>query len=357
MKAWILVVLTLILLTLILWTLLYKEKEKEGFETPTPMPVFDPKDPYKEEKRIFPFRYFTDMSGISLPIVAVTGFFRDKEAKMKYYEYKQKGYHIFGITAYKTFPNKHRLDESEGNFEKEDDFDYTGNIKHWLCCFKQKEQFGFTDFNEVMDMSESDFYTAEEFSPVPKKYDFIYICNKDGDGCPLNGWNAINRNFDLALKCFPIMMKEFKLKGLVLGREGCGLEALYGDRIEIAGFLEWHVLQEKMRESRMLFVPNIYDASPRVVAECITKNVPVLMNEEILCGSKYIHPETGEFFSTEANFKPALQRLLARIDTISPREWWKQHYNQKDSYKKLRDFLAKSFPGTLDHVDAVKFIL
>jgi len=81
------------------------------------------------------------------------------------------------------------------------------------------------------------------------------------------------------------------------------------------------------------------------------------MNEEILCGSKYIHPETGEFFSTEANFKPALQRLLARIDTISPREWWKQHYNQKDSYKKLRDFLAKSFPGTLDHVDAVKFIL
>jgi hypothetical protein len=359
----------LVLIFFILLYLVYKEKEKkrrrkkenEGFEdptpTPTPIPTIDPKDPYKEEKRIFPFRYFTDGNGISLPIVAVTGFFRDKEAKMKYYEYQKRGFHIFGITAYKTFPNKQRLDISEGQFEKEDDFDYTGNIKNWLCCFKNKEQYGFTNFNHVMDMSESDFYNAEEYKEVPKKYDFIYICNKDGDDCPMNGWNSINRNFDLALKCFPILMKEFNLKGLVLGREGCGLEALYGNNIEIAGFLPWHILQDKMKESRMLFVPNIYDASPRVVAECITKNVPVLMNQDILCGYKYIQPETGEFFSTEKDFKPALERLLSRLGTISPREWWRQNYSQAQSYKKLRDFLAGCFPGTLDNVELVKFIL
>ena len=206
-------------------------------------------------------------------------------------------------------------------------------------------------------MSESDFYNSEVETNVPKKYDFIYICGKDGDECPLNGWNAINRNFDLALKCFPIMFHEFKLKGLVVGREGCGLEALYGDQIEVVGFLDWHIMQEKMRESRMLFVPNIYDASPRVVAECITKDIPVLMNQEILCGFKYIHPETGEFFSTETDFKPALERLLGRIDTISPKEWWSKHYSTENAYKKLRDFLAKSFPGTLDHIKEVKFIL
>ena len=132
----------LVLIFLILLDLVYKEKKKkkEGFEvptpTPTPMPIIDPKDPYKEHNRIFPYRYFTDGNGISLPIVAVTGFFRDKEAKMKFYEYQKKGFHIFGITAYKTFPNKQRLDISEGQFEIEDDFDYTGNIKNWLCCFK-----------------------------------------------------------------------------------------------------------------------------------------------------------------------------------------------------------------------------
>jgi len=324
----------------------YRKGRTENFE-----------NPYHEEDRIFPFRYFTDGSDNPLPFIAVTGFFRDKESKQRYYEYLERGFHIFGITAYKSFPNKHKLDDSEGTFEREDDFDYTGNIKHWLCCFKNKEQYGFTDFNRLMDMSESDFYNSEVESVLPKKYDFIYICGKDGDDCPLNGWNAINRNFDLALKCFPIMIHEFGMNGLVVGREGCGLEEKYGDRLEVVGFLEWHILQEKMRESRMLFVPNIYDASPRVVAECITKDVPVLMNKDILCGFKYIHRETGEFFSTEKDFKPALERLLSRIDTISPKTWWDKHYSRDKSYKKLRDFLADSFKGTLDHVKEVKFIL
>jgi hypothetical protein len=102
---------------------LYKQVYREGFH---------------EEDKIFPFRYFADENDRPLPFVAVTGFFRDKEAKERYEEYKQKGLHIFGITAYKTFPNKHKLDDSEGTFEREDDFDYTGNIKNWLCCFKNK---------------------------------------------------------------------------------------------------------------------------------------------------------------------------------------------------------------------------
>lgn len=356
MKGYVILVLSLILF-LILY-LIYKQSLKEGME-----PSKEPNtDPYKEEKRIFPFRYFTDASGISLPIVAVTGFFRDNEAKMKFFEYQQKGFHIFGITAYKMFPNREKLklDSSEGQFEKDDDFDFTKNIKNWLCCFKDKESYGFTEFNNVIDMSESDFYDIEMIPVIPqnsKKYDFIYICNKDGDTCPLNGWNAINRNYDLALKCFPILMDEFKLKGLVVGREGCGLEELYTEKIEVVGFLEWHILQNKMRESRFLFVPNIYDASPRVVAECITKNVPVLMNKEILCGFKYIHPETGEFFSNEIDLKPALQNLLARMDTISPMDWWEKNFSRARSYKKLRDFLAECFPGVLDHVQEVKFIL
>jgi hypothetical protein len=84
------------------------------------------------------------------------------------------------------------------------------------------------------------------------------------------------------------MCKEFGLKGLVVGREGCGLEKEYGDKLEVVGWLEWHVLQEKMRASKILFIPNVFDASPRVIAECLTKDVAVLMNRKILCGSKYI---------------------------------------------------------------------
>lgn len=347
-------IIILILFFLGLIFIMNNKNEKYEFFTKTKLELtFNNK-----ENRIFPFRYFTDIHNNPLPFVAVTGFFRDEKAKKKYYEYINNGIHVFGITAYKSFPNRKMLDQSEGKYEREeDDFDYTKNIKNWLCCFKDKEKFGFRDDNNTIDISESDFYNAETNITTEKKYDFIYICNKDGDNCPLNGWNAVNRNFDLALKCFPVLINEFKLKGLIVGRENCGLEEKYGDKIEILGWLDWHILQEKMRQSKILFVPNIYDASPRVISECITKNLPVLMNENILCGFKYINYETGEFFTNEHDIAPALTKLLDRIDKISPRDWWSKNYSQEICYKKLRNFLADAFKGSLDNIEQVKFIL
>jgi hypothetical protein len=313
---------------------------------------------FKEKKnRMFPFRYFTDINNNVLPFVAVTGFFRGEDAKNKYYEYINKGIHVFGITAYKSFPNKEMLDESEGEYERNDDFDYTGNIKHWLCCFKDKQKYGFTDNNNITDISESDFYNVDTDIKMDKKYDFIYICNKDGDSCPLNGWNAINRNYNLALKCFPIMINEFKLKGLIVGRINCGLEELYGDNLEVVDFLDWHILQDKMRQSKMLFVPNIFDASPRVIAECIIKDTPILMNHNILCGFKYINYETGNFFSDENDLRQSLSELINKMDKISPKKWWGENYSQEKCYKKLRNFLMDAFNKNLDNIDQVKFIL
>lgn len=311
---------------------------------------------HKAEHRIFPFRYFTDEHGNALPVVAVTGFFRDKKAEDRYYEYVRKGIHVFGITAYKYFPNRDMLDVSEGEYEKKDTFDYVGKIRHWLCCFKNKDKYWLTDNHHLIDMSESDFYNVDD-KVVPKKYDFIYICNKDSETCPLDGWNAINRNFELALKCLPIMCFEFHLKGLIVGRVGCGLEKTYGKYLEVVDWLDWHVLQEKMRESKMLFVPNIYDASPRVIAECITKDLYVLMNREILCGTKYVTYETGEVFTDENDIRPAITNLLNKKFKISPKKWWAEHYSQEKCQKRLRDFLVESFPGELESTDRIKFIL
>lgn len=314
----------------------------------------------EKDNRKFPFRYFTDENDRVLPFVAVTGFFREKEAETLYHEYIKNGIHVFGITAYKSFPNRSKMDSTEGEYERNDTFDYIGKIRDWLCCFYDSKENGFTEWNRIADISESDFYNAEEDSvlSIPKKYDFIYICNKDADDCPLDGWNAFNRNFELAKKCFPIMCFEFGLKGLVVGRENCGLEKEeYGKCLEVIGWLDWGKLQEKMREAKFLFVPNIYDASPRVVAECITKNLKVLMNRNIMCGFKYVNYETGELFNDETDVRDALKKLLAKPTTVSPKKWWSENYSQDKSQKRLRDFLAKGYPGTLDDVQRVKFIL
>jgi hypothetical protein len=314
----------------------------------------------EKENRMFPFRYFTDENDRVLPFVAVTGFFREKAAEDRYNEYIKNGIHVFGITAYKSFPNRKLIDSTEGEYERKDTFDYTGKIRDWLCCFRNAKENGFTDFNRLADISESDFYNADDDSvlSLPKKYDFIYICNKDSDKCPLDGWNAFNRNFELAKKCFPIMCSEFGLKGLVVGRENCGLEnEEYSKHLEVVGWLDWGKLQDKMRESKFLFVPNVYDASPRVVAECIIKNLQVLMNRNIVCGFKYINYQTGELFNDEKDIRDALKNLLAKPSSVSPKKWWSENFSQEKMQHKLRDFLAQGTTGILDNVKKVRFIL
>jgi len=306
------------------------------------------------ETYTFPWRYFRDENDKVLPLVAITGFFRDDKAKNMYYEYKKNGVFIFGVTAYKSFPRKMHHDDP---FHLKDDFDYLNNIKDWLSCFRDPLHYGFTSKNRLADISESDLYDLDTEPEVPKKYDFIYICNKDSDECPKDGWNAINRNYKLAEVCFPILFNEYKLKGLVVGRIGCGLEEKYGDKVEITDFLPWHILQEKMREAKFLFVPNIYDASPRVVAECITKGLPVLMNESILCGFKYISYETGEYFLDEYDIRVSLESLLEKMNKINPRKWWVENYGTSRTAKKIRDFLYPSCPELLENVNEVRFVI
>lgn len=355
MKKLLLIIIILIVLIYFTYRNANLSQERYGLTKDEYTKKFDNKD-----NRIFPFRYFTDVNNNVLPFVAVTGFFRDSNAKKMYYEYLKNGMNVFGITAYKTFPNNKIIGPEEGTYEKNDTFKYTKEIKNWLCCFRNNVDYGFSSYNNIVDISESDFYDAELDRPkVEKKYDFIYICNKDADHCPMDGWNAINRNFELAKKCFPVLCNQYKLKGLVVGRDGCNLDKEYPDKLEISGWLDWHQLQEKMREARILFVPNILDASPRVIAECITKDLAVLMNKNILCGFKYVTPETGEFFTNENDLSPAVQKLLSRINTISPMMWWDANYSQEKCQKRLHKFLINAFPqeSSLANIDRVRFIL
>ena len=311
-----------------------------------------------KSNRKFPYRYFKDENNNVLPIVALTAFFRSDTDKQLFYQYINADIKVIGITAYKTFPLKIR-DDSEDKYHLSDNFNYVDNIKLWLTCMKNLDLYNF-DLNKniVMDMSESDFYDIDNINISDKIYDFIYVCNKDADNCPKNGWNAINRNYDLALKCFPIMINEYKLKGLCVGRIGCDL-SMYPDNIITTDFLPYHELQKKMSESKFLFLPNIYDASPRVIAECLIKDVPILMNKNIICGFKYINNETGEFFIDENNIRNGLDNIISKINNnlYSPKKWWNNNYGFDKMSKKLRDFLYLEYPDILENVKNVSLVI
>jgi hypothetical protein len=347
------IILIIILLLIFIISICYKYFKKSSVKNKL-LSEYVKNNIENKEKHMFPYRYFRDENENVLPIVAVSGFFRDEKAKQLYFDYINNGINVIGITAYKSFP---RIMHNDDEFHIKDDFNYVKNIKNWLCCFKDPHHYGFTKNNNWVDISESDIYDVDTEPEVEKMYDFIYICNKDDDTCPKDGWNAINRNFKLAEACLPILINEYNLKGLIVGRVGCGLEKLYGDKVEITDFLEWNILQEKMRQSRFLFLPNIYDASPRVIAECITKGLPVLMNKSILCGFKYISYDTGEFFIDENNIKLSLDLLLDKIDKINPKKWWNENYGVRRATKKLRNFLYLYYPDVLENVKEVHFIL
>jgi hypothetical protein len=289
----------------------------------------------------FPYRFIENEIGNPLPIVALTAFFRSDKDKELYYKYIEEGIPVIGMTAYKSFPLK-ITDPAEDKYHLTDPFDYL-SIPVWLYCMDDYKRYGFNLNRHILsNISESDFYDVDTEPPVEKKYDFIYICNKDADNCPLTGWNAINRNYLLALRCFPIMVNEFKLKGLCVGRVGCNLDE-YGNNLEVTDFLPWAELQQKMRESKFLFLPNIYDASPRVIAECITKGLPVLMNRAIICGTKYVTNETGELFTDEYDIVNSLHNITTK--QYNCKEWWNNNYGIQRSGKKLAAFIKSVYPS------------
>ena len=308
------------------------------------------------EKSKFPYRYLTNEHGNMIPIVLISAFFRDDDARDTYQEYLDNGIRVAGITAYKSFP-KQIDDASEDKYHHSDGFQYTKKIKNWMCCFRNPGQYGLSsNTHNLANISESDFYNVDEEPRKEKKYDILYVCLKDhGDKCPRDGWNAINRNFDLAEKCLPILINKLGLRVLAVGRTGCGLEEKYGDKITTTDFLPYNEFQDKIRECKILFMPNVYDASPRVVPECITKGVPVLMNKSILCGTKYITPETGELFTDEHDVKDALQKLLSKKDKMHPEKWWKKHYGRQRMGEKMRDFFDTCYPGLLNNTKEVYF--
>jgi hypothetical protein len=76
---------------------------------------------------------------------------------------------------------------------------------------------------------------------------------------------------------------------------------------------------------RVLFAPNVHDASPRVLAEAMCLDVPILVNRHILGGWKYVNNNTGAFFGSEDDVVDAFKGILAAQEQgqLRPREWYK----------------------------------
>jgi hypothetical protein len=186
----------------------------------------------------------------------------------------------------------------------------------WAHCFRDPDRYLPPGLPRML-VSGSDFvdenaaWQAAFGSGRPsKRWDLAYSC--------LPGWlNEFQKNWDLARSC-AVRLAEAGARIVMIGRAGAPALPDHPN-IDYLPQLPWHVMMQVTAAARAVFVPNWWDASPRVVTEALAIDVPVLVNRRILGGWKYVTPETGAFFEDEGDVVDALSALLG--NKHRPRDW------------------------------------
>lgn len=278
-----------------------------------------------------------------------------------YKQYVQNKHHFIylGISSYMEFPHMPTNPEDNYELEKFNNVTtpyelemYFNLCEGWLHCFRDPNMYLPSDKLNVL-ISESDFVNYKVLTPddTVKEYDFLYSCPKVTETSSCNDWVSHNKNWQLALKCLPILCEKFKLKGLLVGRKGCEIPEGCKPYIETTGFLDYNEMLKMYKKCKFIFVPNQRDASPRVVTEALSFNLPCLLNRNILGGWKYINDKTGEFFGDETDIEVALTTLLKNMQKYTPRQYIIDNYGPVNSGKRLKEFLFKNFKDRLNITD------
>jgi hypothetical protein len=294
----------------------------------------------------FPFKNLYDENNSNLNIILIAAPLREKKHEDLYEKYKKMGLKFCGISSYLSFPDK--IDNPyEDKYHVERKHNYVNMVSCWLHCFRVPPKILSESKLPLLLLTEADLKDYNRYKPSMiknKEYDFMYICLKDNDKCE-PGWQSYNRNWELAKKCLEVLCGKYKLKGLLVGRENCKHSDTYKDYITNIGFLPYDMFQKEMEKCRFLFVPNVSDASPRVITEALCYNMPVMVNYNIFGGWHNVIPGvTGEFFINENDISKSINTMLKNMNSYTPRKWFIENRGMDKSGKVLADFLIKNYP-------------
>jgi len=285
---------------------------------------------------------------VSHPFSRVTG----KGSYQDYLDYKDQCIFI-GITSYSTYPSI-IINPYDDMHNPEHDvwkYDYHNLFDGWFHCFKDPTKYIKNTTSPKLLLSESDFIQYDDFSPNPdiqRDYDFIYICPEDDNKkCEDNGWVAFSKNWILAKQCITIMCNA-GLKGILVGRENCSFPPHIEKNILKTSFVSKNTLKSFYNRSKFLFLPNQYDASPRILAEALCMDCRCLVYTHILGGWKYVHPNTGEFFNDTNDIMMNARKIISNYTQYSPRTYYLNHYGKLNSGVLLKNFLLEHYKDKLN---------
>lgn len=259
----------------------------------------------------WPFMFVVDASGHGTDWVMLHAPIQSGSRKVLFADYRHRRMRFVGMTSFMAYPRR----------DDDDPLDYDAICEAWCYCFTNpaallpgdvpRTALALSDFTDPSSVSRA--HLSAHFKDVPA-FDFLYV----GDDRP---WKMVAKNWPLALACLPELCGRQRLRGLLIGVPPSSVPS--HPRITVWPWLPQSQFLRVLARSGCLFVPNELDASPRVLAEALCLDVPIVVNRGLIGGRRYVTSQTGVLFSGVADVAAAVSACLS--GTFGPREWFCSH--------------------------------
>lgn len=272
--------------------------------------------------------------------------FRDLQAQSRALELKRRGVPLIGFCHYQNFPGSLKHNKFEDSFHYWNPLDYVSLMTAWGTCFRDPTEHGLTpDGPPIIDLVESDYSEPTQSILSKRTYDFAYVCLSDSWMSCDDGWQAYCRNWHRAKSILDLVCAR-GYRGILFGRSICASDDLphhLRTGTTRTGMMRQKDFWSLLASSRCLFVPNQFDASPRVLAEAIQLEVGVCVNDRILGGWKYVDPSNGVTFDPDETDRAVAERLMGLIERQKRRPFsnrsFRERYGRLNTGERLARFI------------------
>lgn len=300
---------------------------------------------YKTLIREYPFQPVRTNKGEFVNIILVRAPFGGAHHERMFEKYKDEILFI-GFSSFEVYPFSSPNPYS-GNFPQDK---YVGMFPGFLHMVHEPQKV-FPPHVKALLMSQSDFSLPHDEPSTDKLYDFTFSGSDQDVHNDCVGWASFAKNWSFVKQALDVMCGELDMKGVLAatmdkqGKKACSIPASCKGKITQTKYLDQGKFFDYVKHSKFVFLPQIFDASPRVSTQAMALNVPVLMNQNIAGGWKYVNEQTGQFFHDMSDFREKLAILMQNIDEgqYKPREWVYEHFDDNNSGKKLKNWVEQHF--------------
>ena len=257
---------------------------------------------------------------------------------------RNAGVALVGFMHYQEFPGD--VDNPfENRYSRRTRFVYADMVDGWAGCARKPEEL--LPSRPYIDLVESDFV---EVAPRmrTRNRDFAYVCLAETSGSCTVGWQAYCRNWQLARRAI-VAMTSRGLTGVIVGRSSCRRRFAPHTqaRLDFLDAMPRSNFLDLLSTVRILFVPNVHDASPRIIPEAILCGCALLVNVHIVGGWKYVRPSVGMFFDGDA--PNASNEIALKASALAHRSrnrgidgaFYRSEFGRRASARRLGAFLRR----------------